>query len=131
MLPTYDTFKAHLKSKLQVPDEYYYYGERWASVHHARMRIGCSKLNSDLCYNLHVINNPTCQCGAPSETSYHYLFECPLFANERVTMFNTISHITRITLKVLLFGKSELTLDQNQTIFEAVHTFIKSTQRFN
>ena len=120
-----------MKSKLQVPDEYYYCGKRWASVHHGRMRIGCSKLKSDLCYNLQVINNPTCQCGAPSETSYHYLFECPLFANERVTMFNTISHITQITLKVLLFGKSELTLDQNQTIFEAVHTFIKSTQRFN
>ena len=49
------------KSELVV---LYYFGQRWPSVHHARMRIGCSKLNHDLYSNLHVRDNPSRDCGA-------------------------------------------------------------------
>ena len=41
----------------------YYYGKRWSGIHHARLRLGCSKLNFDLCYNLRVIDSPKCKCG--------------------------------------------------------------------
>ena len=57
----------------------YYYGQRWANVHHSRMRIGCSGLNYDLHTNLHVINSPSCRCGAPQETANHYFIECILY----------------------------------------------------
>ena len=52
----------------------YYYGSRWPSVHHARMRIGCSKLNFDLHFNLRVVNSPSCACGAPHESAEHFFF---------------------------------------------------------
>ena len=51
-------FKIALHQNQIFPNVLYYYGERWASVHHARMRMGCSKLHSDLCLRLHVIDNP-------------------------------------------------------------------------
>ena len=130
-IPTYESFKNHLRNKLDPANELYYYGERWPSVHHARMRIGCSKLNSDLFYNLHVINNPTCQCGALAENPYHYFFECANYQDQRDSLFQSISDINDIQLNTLLFGNPELSLVQNQTIFEAVHKFINSTKRFD
>ena len=30
----------------------YYYGYRWANIHHARLRLGCSRLKYDLCFKL-------------------------------------------------------------------------------
>ena len=130
-MPTYESFKNHLRNKLDPANELYYYGERWPSVHHSRMRIGCSKLNSDLCYNLHVINNPTCQCGALSENTHHCFFECPNYQTQRDPLFQSLSDLNDIELNTLLFGNAELSLVQNQTIFEAVHKFIKTTKRFD
>jgi len=130
-LPSYKSFKDHLKSQVDPPNELYYYGERWPSVHHARMRIGCSKLNNDLCYNLHVVNNPTCECGAPVEDAYHYFFQCPNYQAIRLILLHTVSNITVANIDTFLYGDTALSLVQNQTIFEAIHEFIKSTQRFN
>lgn len=130
-LPTTENFKHYLKKEANELCKVYYYGERWPSVHHARMRIGCSKLNSDLCYNLHVINNPTCECGAPEETTYHYFFECPNFNADRVNLLNAVSPVTNVTLDALLYGLPTLSLCQNQAVFRAVHSFITSTHRFS
>ena len=57
-----DGFKNELKSKNNEPNVLYYYGQRWPAVHHTRLRIGCSKLNFDLCRNLHVIDYQHCTC---------------------------------------------------------------------
>ena len=128
-LPTYENFKLHLNREQDDPCERFYYGERWPAVHHARIRIGCSKLNSDLCYNLHVINNPTCQCGAPEENAYHFFFQCPLYQASRVELMNNVSRIANnVTLETLLYGLSNLSLVQNQSLFLAVHKFIIATQ---
>ena len=95
------------------------------------MRIGFSKLNSDLCYNLHVINNPTCECGAPEESPYHYFFECLYFQAQRANLFNAVSEVTTVALDALLYGLPTLSLSQNQAVFKAVHSFIISTHRFS
>ena len=130
-LPTTDKLKHYLKKETNELCKAYYYGERWPSVHHARMRIGCSKLNSHLCYNLHVINNPTCECGAPEESPYHYFFECPNFQAQRANLFNAVSEVTTVALDALLYGLPTLFLGQNQAVFKAVHSFIISTHRFS
>ena len=57
-----------------------YYGQRWANLHHARMRIGCSGLNYDLHTNLHV---KKCRCGAVQETTYHYFMACILYDDQQ------------------------------------------------
>jgi hypothetical protein len=124
-------FKQSLKPVLDDQIVLYYYGERWPSVHHARMRIGCSKLNNDLCNHLHVINNPYCQCGQAIENAKHFFLDCPLYTPERDILINHIQRITDITVEHLLYGNSLLSLADNKRVFDAVHDFIKNSKRFN
>ncbi len=109
----------------------YYYGERWLAIHHARLRIGCSKLNSDLCHNLHVIDDPACACGSPLENADHFLFHCPQFQNERVLMLNELQGVMPINVPNLLFGNALYNADANQRVFMAVHQFIINSHRFD
>ena len=127
-LPSLCVFKNHFKRRDKPT--LYYFGERFPAVHHARMRIGCSKLQSDLCFNLHVSDNPLCHCGTAVEDAYHYLVRCPLFAVERNILANSINHITTLEKDVLLYGSMQLDDKQNKEIFSAVHQFIVRTNRF-
>ena len=109
----------------------YYYGKRWSSIHHARMRIGCSKLNYDLCNNLHVIEHMSCSCGAPIENAQHFFLMCPLFANERQILMQSLTIIhNNVQCNDLLFGINHLSLELNQAIFHAVQEFIVKTKWF-
>ena len=56
--------------------------QRWANLHHAWMRIGCTGLNYDLYTNLHVIKSPSCRYSAIQETAYHYFKECILYDDQ-------------------------------------------------
>lgn len=116
-----------IRNELQV---LYYYGERWPALHHARLRVGCSKLNSDLHYNLHVVENPSCICGSSLENAEHFLLQCPQFQNFRVVMLNDIQPVMPISVMNLLFGNLHYTLEENQRVFSAVHQFIVNTKRF-
>ena len=126
-----ETFKHFFKKE---PDEHqvlYYYGDRWPSVHHARMRMGCSKLNSDLFNNLHVLDSPWCHCRASSETTEHYLLSCHLWTNQRDIMIDSIQGLMPVTTDNLLFGNREVSLEVNKQVFMAVHKFIIDTKRFD
>lgn len=125
-----NTFKDKLKSKFDSCRTLYYYGERWAGIHHARLRIGCSKLNYDLNKNLHVIDSPQCLCGALQETAFHFFFECPNFINERNLLLAQIDLIANPTVDIVLFGDTNLEDPDNVEIFQAVHTFIRESKRF-
>ena len=121
------------KSSIYVkPDKnvLYYYGERWSNVHHSRIRMGCSKLNADLCFKLHVRDNPSCICGASCENDFHFFIQCPCYTEQRNVLRSAIAHLSPLQLNTLLHGDSNLTLDQNKVVFDAVHTFIKTTERF-
>ena len=108
----------------------YYYGKRWCNVHHSRIRMGCSKLNEDLCQNLHVKDSPTCACGSNTETAKHYFMDCPLFIDERRNLVNTVTQITEFKLNTLLHGCPDLILQSNKHVFDAVHRYLKDTKRF-
>ena len=45
---------------VEVRNSSFSFGDRMNNIHHARLRIGCSKLNAHLHYNLHVIDSPYC-----------------------------------------------------------------------
>ena len=109
----------------------YYYGARWPSVHHARMKIGCSKLKYDLCYNLHVIDSPQCTCGSPVENAYHFFLECPIFNAARNALTISMQGLADMTIPNLLYGNPGLSLDENRQVFHAVHEFILNTKRFD
>ena len=88
------TFKEGITPK---PDKFEYFchsGDRWAGIHHARIRIGCSKLKSHLHNNLHVIEEESCQCGHWSEDPFHFFFECPLYVTLRKNLFTSVAQHT-------------------------------------
>ena len=108
----------------------YFYGERWPSVHHSRLRIGCSKLNYDLCCKLHVIDNPACRCGAQNENASHFFLHCPLLNDLRLNLKDIVEKHSTFNIKMLLFGDKGLSMEINQSVFKAVHEFIVLSERF-
>ena len=124
-------FKTALQHKPDDITVLYYYRERWAQIHHARLRTGCSKLNADLCFNLHVRNDPTCACGHLCENAAHFLFNCPNYAQIRNNMIQKISAITTVSLDTILYGNRHLSQNANYAIFDAVHEYTKDSNRFS
>ena len=130
--PSLDSFKGTVKGPKKEIKKLYYVGKRFPSIHHARMRIGCSKLNAHLHYNLHVIPSPQCQCGSPLEDPSHFLFICPMFLAQRTSLLNKITQVSNnININTLLYGDPNITFEQNKILFEAVHKYITETHRFD
>ena len=96
-----------------------------------RLQLGCSKLKSDLCFKLHVVDDPSCACGVPVEDAYHFFFHCPLYDDIRVDLMTSVSSVTVCNLSNLLFGDDALGLNENMVIFDAVHLFLNQSRRFN
>ena len=111
------------------------YGVRYWSCIHARIRMGCSKLNEHLFRNLHVIDSETCSCGFKKESSFHYFFRCSKYDEQRAVLFQTINSVSPpnicITLQLLLFGDPKLSFTQNCKVFDAVHKYLITTKRFD
>ena len=99
-------------------------------MHHARIRLGCSKLNSHLSENLHVIDNPKCSCDYRKEDAHHYFFRCPHYNDIRIDLYSAISVYSEITLSIILHGNPHLSIEQNKFIFDAVHSYIIRSDRF-
>jgi hypothetical protein len=130
-LPTLDSFKLALKEPKDRMLSILYYGKRWPNIHHARIRIGCSKLNNHLCNNLHVLPSPQCNCGWANEDPMHFLFMCPHYNAQRNILMNNISNIpVAINLDNMLYGDPDATDANNYKLFEAVHQYILDTKRF-
>ena len=125
-----EQFKRALSTDLKKCNILYYYGQRWPAIHHARIRIGCSKLKSDLYSNLHVINDCKCSCGYRKEDARHFFMFCHLYSDIRFELYNAISAYSEITLNVLLYGNPKLERYKNEYIFDAVHTFLLQSKRF-
>ena len=134
------SFKRYLKNRtrLVVPG-YYGFGNRQLNIWHTQLRLNCSNLNYDL-FNINIIGSPIClQChGNHIEDKSHYLLYCQAYANSRQVLFDKILDILSkqplnyiIDTNLLLFGKPELSYNDNVQIFEVVQEFIKSTNRFS
>ena len=93
-----------------------------------RLRTHCSALNQHL-HSKNIIDNPYCICGAIEDT-YHFLFVCTNYAEQSRIMNTALVEFGHLSLKVLLFGDESLSNDQNVKIFDAVQSFISSTNRF-
>ena len=87
--------------KIKMP--WFTVGERFVNIHHTRIRIGCSKLKAHLHFNLHVEDDPSCRCGFGIEDPYHFLLTCPLYAQIRVVMLDSISTVAEKYTHLLAF----------------------------
>ena len=111
---------------------YYYLGCRNINALLACIRNGVSRLNDDLFRN-HVADNPYCRCGDARETAIHYLFECPLYVLERNTLLTEIFSIgqhVHLNINTLLKGDSELSVANNEQLYNAVSEYLISSGRF-
>ena len=126
-----ENFKSYLKNKAGEKNVLFYYGQRWPSIHHARLRIGCSKLRYDLCFNLHVLEDASCDCQAVIEDAFHYFMSCPLYDEQRRSLRNVVLPLADFSIDNLLYGDPDCSVAENQAICDAVHCFILETGRFN
>ena len=128
-LDSVSAFKRALNpSKTNVP-KFFYDGNRFTSIQHARLRMHCSSLNEHL-FSKNIIESPSCVCGEVEDT-HHYLLTCPLYHTQRSSLIDVLSPITHINLKIILFGNGTLPDEVNRQIFHHVQTYISKTKRFN
>ena len=80
---------------------------------------------------LHVNDSPACSCGHSCEDANHFPLHCPLYGQLRAVLINAIREVMQVevTQNLLLYGSEHLDLDTNWAIVNAVHCFIKSTER--
>ena len=127
-----DIFKCKIRADEKEANVLFYYGKRWPAIHHARLRIGCSKLNFDVCFHLHIPNiNPDCSCGEGHEDREHFFMLCTHFNEIRGILKRKIELHCTFTLGVLLYGEKTLPLKTNQLLFDAVHEYIVESHRFD
>ena len=110
--------------------KYYLAGDRKLFILHTRIRYNCSDLKSDLFSN-GISVHATCGCGYPIEDTEHYLFRCNYYTVQRLKLFHNLHRFHPLNKNVLLFGSSELSLEDNLEIFRCVQSYIKETKRFN
>ena len=120
------SFKYKLNRNLKAPPKYYNAGSRKGQILHARLRLECSSLNSDL-YQKHIVPSASCQCGG-FESAAHFLFTCPIFMNARQSYLP--GNLGNFTAKELLFEKENATEQDNQSLFLQVQDFIVKSGRF-
>ena len=129
---SFNIFKDQMRHRIspakQVPS-YYYYGNRYLSVLHARIRNNCSNLNIDL-FNNHLSQSPYCNSCNVIEDAEHFFFRCNLFTRQRLILFQSTRIFHPLSIEVILHGVSDFSTDENITIFSAVHKYINQTKRF-
>ena len=105
-----------------------------------RLRFALSHLpEHKFKHNFQESNNLLCNCGYEVESTVYFFLHCPLFTDERITFFNTLSNLDRklfnntnsLLTNILLFGKESLNTNQNMTILNLTTEFILSTKRFS
>ena len=105
-----------------------------------RLRLGFSHLpEHKFKHNFQESNNLLCNCGYEVEFTVYFFLHCPLFPDERITFFNTLSNLdcklfnntNSLLTYILLFGKESLNTNQNMTILNLTIEFILSTKIFS
>ena len=129
--PNVNLFKAKLRTVIKCPVRHnvlYNHGPRYWAIRHARLRMGCSGLNSHL-FKIGVVASPLCQCCKAEEDEFHFFFICPRYTPIRLKLQNTVAELAPLTISTLLFGCENCSIDDNLLIFTAVQEFIKDSKR--
>jgi hypothetical protein len=113
-----DIFQNRLKVINKKRPSYYYIGSRLAQVLHAKLHMDSSSLNAHLSLR-NLVDNLNCTCGQ-TETTAHFLVQCRNYSVIRDTTINFLNLLVPITAKLLLYGSTALTDEQNTLIFTKV-----------
>ena len=106
-----------------------------------QLRTGLSPLRSHkFRHGFADTQTDTCSCNQDiAEDTKHFLFECPLFANYRVTLAVDVTNILRRSnhlelandVELYLYGNSLLTPIDNKHVLSSTIQYIKNTRRFS
>ena len=105
-----------------------------------RLRLGLSHLRyHKFRHHFQDCINPICDCGLETETTTHFLLQCPLFQSARQTLLMNIKKIDESILKkhdelitkTLLYGDEKFDLSCNKSIISSTIEFIVSTEKFS
>ena len=128
-------FKTELRKRKdisQVP-KHYEIGHRKLNIILTQLRCFASFLNYDL-FQVNIISDPSCRCGANREDSYHFFFfSCSHYTNMRQTLFQNLSWLPNycvLDLTLLTCGNPTLSYEQNEIIFKHMFEYIKRSERF-
>lgn len=124
--PSVASFKYRLNMNRRVPPKHFNVGTRWGQIMHARLRMGCSSLNSDL-YRKNIVDSPSCSCGN-FESAFHFFFKCPNYTTIRNRYLPNDLH--NLNIHQLLHGKTNATSSENEILFLQVQEFITNSRRF-
>ena len=126
----FKSFSNALKKNDPTSDKLKYLGDRNMNIILARLRMGCSQLNSDL-YNMNIINERKCRCNHPREDLVHYFMDCPRYDDQRRILYEQIFPKTQFTVRHLLYGDPHLSNEDNEFIINKTIEFIRNTRRFD
>ena len=113
--------------------------DRWASILHARLRLGSHALNEYL-FKINCYSSPICHCGIENETVEHYFLYCPRFAAQRASLFASAERMCgrywsesndQMKLLYILNGFDNLSYSSNFDFFHEVQRYIISSCRFS
>ncbi|PJE77589.1 hypothetical protein CI610_03484 [invertebrate metagenome] len=125
---SYLVFKKSITNISKVP-YYYSVGNRKSNILHARLRNSCSTLNNDL-FRSHLIDYSHCQCGHPIEDTYHFFFVCNNYVEQRIELYRNLNNFIPLDLQLLLYGSSDLSIEDNVTICKNTQKYILDSYRF-
>ena len=128
-LPSLTQFRNAVTPKQQKPPVFYNVGTRRLNILHTKLRYSCSALNHDL-HRVNLVESPAYSCGHHSENVFHYFFECPIYTTFRENMLSHLRPYNPVNLEMLLCGKQELSVIENENIFNIVQTYIHASNRF-
>ena len=82
-----------------------------------RIRHRSSSLKADP-FDVNIIPSPVCSCGVPIENAEHYFFKCPLYTNQRYTLFINLHRlqINDADVAVLTAGSHNYNENINRSI---------------
>ena len=114
------SFKRLLNRNLIQPPKYFNSGCCIGQILHARLRLRCSSLNSDL-YRKIIVNNASCTCGG-FESTYNFFYMCPRYTHLRNACF--ADELLRLNVNQMFFGVIDATIQENELLFYKVQDFI-------
>ncbi len=131
LIADHDKFRTEFmkKSTISKANPLYYYGNRKIGVILARIRMRCSILKAHL-HDMNIIDDRSCACGYHTEDEFHFFFICPLYSAQRIALHEKVSELCIFNLHTLLYGRDELSFQENCYIHDAVSEFITTTNRF-
>ena len=121
-------FKRHFSQEDKKPPVYNNSGSRKAQIYLARLRMKCSPLNKHL-HRQKIVDSPMCACGNDEEDEDHYLFNCPLY-NEQRQLFTTVEQDIPRNVNTFLQRENTLPRRTATRLLAVVEEYIIKTGRF-